>query len=254
MKKNNLINKILISSLAIACVTSLAGCAIEASPYTQEELDRIGEYSALLISGNDPNGSRLVDEELVVPEDEVTEEEEAEDPEDIQEEETEEPTEPEKDSSDIDIVDVSVDNPIDVYEPSLEEYLNFAPGVTMTYKGYEWRDSLTNNSGSYFYDPEEGNYFLILNYTIFNASGTEQDIDFLYGGYGFNLNINGEKTIVAHEIPINEDLPTYIGRLADGSGVNLMITFECDRSYVDSIESMKLTVKTTTDSCSVVLE
>lgn len=254
MNKNKLINRILIGSCALACTLPLVGCAIEVSPYTEEEIDKIGEYSALLIAGSNPDNSRLV-------EDEITQEEETEE-EVLTEEEVEEPEEENdieddqnNDSApDIDVIDVSPDNQIPEYEPTLEEFLSFASGVTITYKGYEWKDSLTNDSGSYFYDPEEGNHFLILNYTIYNGSGTTQDIDFLYAGYAFNLNINGEKTIVAHEIPINEDLPTYIGRLNDGTGVNLIITFECDSSYINNVDSLKLTIKNSENSCSTILE
>lgn len=253
MRKNNIINRILVGTCSLACALSMAGCAIEASPYTAEEIDKIGEYSALLIAGSDPDSSRLVEEEIIPEEEEEVIEEVIEPEEDVAEDNEEGEAESD-DKPVIDVVDVTEDNPDNAYVQSVEEYLGFATGVSVTYKGYEWKDSLTNESGSYFYDPEEGNYFLILNYTIFNGSGTTQDIDFLYAGYAFNLNINGEKTIIAHEIPINEDLPTYIGRLADGTGVNLILTFECDSSYVGNITSMKLTIKNTEGSCSTILE
>lgn len=256
-------NRIVFGACAFACAASLSACSIEASPYTQEEIDMIGEYSALLIAGNNPDSSRLVDMEIAEDEDgaeEQTEEiDETEEPaedtvDDLNDDATEQDeVSDETDKPEIDVVDVSADN-TDPAGPTLEEFLQFAEGLTITYKGYECRESLTNQSGSYFYDPEEGNCFFILNYTVYNSSGSTQDVDFLYGGYSFGLNINGTKSVVAHEIPINEDLPTYIGRLADGTGVNLMITFECDSSLADSVESLKLTVKNSEGSCSIVLE
>lgn len=255
MNNRELFNRIVVSAFGVMCAAAMSACSMGESPYTEEEIDRIGEYSALLIAGNNPDSSRLVDiEDEFAPNEDEEEigDEITENPEVIEEPEVIDETG--NNSPDINIVDVSQNIDSNAYQLTLEEYLQLPEGVSVTYKGYEWRESLTNESGSYFFDPDSGNYFLILNYTIYNASGSSQDIDFLYAGYAFNLRINDEKTVVAHEIPINEDLPTYIGRLSDGTGVNLMITFECESSYYNNIEDMKLTVKTIDSSCTIVLE
>lgn len=264
MKRNNIKNKILIGILSAACAISMSACALVDSPFSEEDIDKIGEYSALLIAGSNPDNSRLVDSEEDETEEEsqeeISEEDAEEDTDDTEDEVVEDDSDNIEDTQDashdndpdINIVDVSENN--DDIQPVLEEYLQFASGMTMTYKGYEWKDSLTNESGSYFYDPEDGNVFLVLNYTIYNGSGETQDVDFLFGGYSFSLKINGDKSFLAHEIPINEDLPTYIGRLSDGVGVNLMLTFECSGEYVDNIEAMKLTINNSESSCSVTLE
>lgn len=252
MRKTNLKNRILISALSVGFAAMLSACGIENSPYTEEEIDKIGEYAALLMLGNDPDESRLVDIEEPEQETVVIEDEEP-----LPEPEPEVPDEPEESNTptgtDIDIIEI---DPEEVATPSvgLDEFLGFADGLTITYKGYEWRRTLTNESGSYFYDPAEGKYFLIINYNIYNASGDTQDVDFLYAGLTFSLKINSEKSITAYEIPINEDMPTYIGRLQNGSGVDLMLTFECDSNLFENINSMELTVKSKEDSCKVVLE
>jgi len=255
MINRKLFNRIVVLAFGAMCAAIMTACSMGDSPYTAEEIDKIGEYSALLIAGNDPDSSRLVDikDEFAPEEDEEENGDEInEEPEVIEEPEGVDETG--NNSPDINIVDVSRNDESNVYQPTLEEFMQLPEGVSVTYKGYEWKESLTNESGSYFFDPDDGNYFLILNYTIYNASGSSQDINFLYAGYAFNLRINDEKTVVAHEIPINEDLPTYIGRLSDGTGVNLMITFECASSYYNNIEAMRLTVKTIDSSCTIVLE
>jgi len=271
IKNNHLFNRIIVSSLGVTCALLLSSCGIETDSLSQEEIDKIGEYSALLMLGKDPDSSRLVDIEEQNQETEVSDEEplledKEQNPDDSNDSNTGNnsgenasgTTDSSSNSSDntkpdIEIVDVTNNQDSQQFVP-MEQFLGLADGVSMIYRGYEWNTSLTNDSGSYFFDPSEGNSFLIINYTIHNASGSVQDINFLYAGMTFSARINDEKTIIAMEVPIDSDFPTYIGKLSDGSSIDLNLMFECPESYNGNISSLKLTIKNRDDIWTNILE
>ena len=259
MRKNKTIKNFILSVVTASCLVSLAACGITAPEYTEEEIDKIGEYSALLVLGDEPG--RLVDieesaepevqeqEENVVPdEDEEIQDENQEPADETENSETDET----EDGQSIEVIEKVPEE--EITEIALEQKLGLADGVVLTYKGYEWTQSLTDQSESFFYDAEDGNSFLIVNYNIYNASGAEQTIDLMFSGVTFTAYINHEKKVIAMEMPIAEDMSTYLGKIANGSGVDVILMFECENTFVNNITSLKLLVRGNEGTDTFILE
>lgn len=257
MKRFNLKKGMIISASALFTTMLFSACANAIPDLSPADEQRVGEYAAMVMLKYDASHrSRLVDlTKVVIPEPEP--EEVAPEP----EPEPEEPANPEENEEDQEQSVNVVDNTGNVSEEEMnytqEEVLGLADGVSLIYRGYQFLSSYPENpvDSAFSLDATAGKKFLVLNYTLYNQSGTSQSFNFMGDGdekYVFKAVINGDLTRTALITLLMDDLSTFTGTVESGSGEDLVLLFEIDESI--DVSSIELVIKNTSISSSVILE
>lgn len=262
MNKINFKKGMIVSASAL-CITMLFSACANAIPnLSPADEQRVGEYAAMVMLKYDASHrSRLVDlSKVVIPEPEPVEET-------LPEPEPEEPEEIEVSGdiyeggedqvSDVNVVDNTTEPAQEEVNYTQEEVLGFAEGVSLVYRGYQFLTSYPENpiDSAFSLDATAGKKFLVLNYTLYNQSGTAQDFDFMGDGdekYVFKVVVNGDVSRTALITLLMDDLSTFKGTVDNGSGEDLVLLFEIDESV--EVSSLELVIKNTSISSSVILE
>lgn len=228
-------NKKIFCSMALTGLIFLSGCA-SFPEMTEEQEEAIVEYAAgLLIQNMKDYDSRLVDLSLYA------------DPEVLPEET------PEPESSGMD--EVADTEKVDVSDGEVYgsvETLLVPEGVTLTYVGNSVANTYPEgDDGEPFFalDATTGNQLLVLKFTMTNTTGEEQAVDVLGVSPKFRVIVNGTENKHTLSTMLLDDLSTYVGTLAAGEEVSLVLLVEIESAVLEQVESIEL--KVTTDEGSV---
>lgn len=212
----------------------LTGCGENAIPnLTDEEMDAIGEYTAIMLMKYDANHrSRLVD--LSEYEENQEELETSQEKEEFQE--------PESGSSE----DVPVIEAPAVQEfSSIESFMELPQGVSVTYESKQVCNSYPEDDASEFFylEAAEGKQLIALKFLVSNQSGSQQSIDFLNAGYVYRLQLNGTYARNALTTMLLDDMSSYIGTMESGDSEELVLLFEVEQEYANADQEMSLILK-----------
>lgn len=219
----------------IMAAALLTGCGSTMPDLTQEETDLISEYAVgVLLKYDKYHSGRLVD---------TTDYEIAEDVAQTEEPEEAEQPEPEQEEvpvDDTEVVDVSQDEETVATPATIEEYYGLQD-FTFQYTGYElaqnYPPDADENNVFFAMDATEGMQLLVLKFTAFNTSSSDQTLNLLERGARFRVSVNGESSKGALATMLLNDMQTYNEVVPAGSMVELVSIVEVPQSVsVNTIE------------------
>lgn len=226
-------------------ILGLTGCGENQIPeLTDEQMQLMGEYTAITLMKYDANQrSRLVDYTQLMPTPE---------PEATPEPEHQEPT-------GMDPVD---DTPV-VGGPAggdaagayaMEDVLELPEGMSVLYMGEALCHSYPEgDANSFAVTASEGRQLLVLNFTIVNASGQEQTVDFLSLSPEFRLTVNGDYTRRTLPSILEDDLSVFEGTIPDMGSVPTVLVIEVDDKTAENLSSISLYLKNESKTCTIQL-
>lgn len=237
-----------IISILMVMMFVLSGCGTQMPDLTGEEEQMVGEFAANLLLRYDANNrSRLISREEV--EQELLERQQWQELlESIKKEEGMRPVE------DTPTVEIGEETAGGVYG-SAEEFFAMSSGVKVAYQGYKVCDSYPESEADFFaLDATEGKRLVVLQFTLSNNSGREQEVDILKQNPVNKLTINGTYNTNMLTTLLLDDMSTYRGTLANGESVQLVLLAEVDDDVANGISSMILRMKDSTNSCAIQLQ
>ena len=244
MKNKNLGIKLI--SLSLACAVTFGGCASEIPELTPEQEQQVGEYAAFAMLKYDAeHRSRLVDYSEVEAADEKARAaaEAAAAAELAREIETGESSKPEgtydANGNLIDVVDSSAGGVAETV--SMEEFLELASGITLTYQGYTVQGSYPEESDvSEFFavDATPGKKFLVLWYSLYNGSGSDQHINFLSDNISMRGRINNDINVTGLVTMLDDDMSTLDINMKNDEERECVLIFELDEGAASDIDSI----------------
>ena len=244
MKNKNLGIKLI--SLSLACAVAFGGCASEIPELTPEQEQQVGEYAAFAMLKYDAeHRSRLVDYSEVEAADEKARAaaEAAAAAELAREIETGESSKPEgtydANGNLIDVVDSSAGGAAETV--SMEEFLELASGITLTYQGYTVQGSYPEESDvSEFFavDATPGKKFLVLWYSLYNGSGSDQHINFLSDNISMRGRINNDFNVTGLVTMLDDDMSTLDINMKNDEERECVLIFELDEDAASDIDSI----------------
>lgn len=254
MKKK--IFAILLAGMALI----MTGCGNAIPDMTEDQLQAVGEYTAMLLLSHDVNyRSRLVDVETLprVESSEPSGGEISQTPAPIPEE-TPAPENVGMDpTEDTPVVDLTGGQNGGLQETlSLEEILGLPEQFTLSYTGYEIADSYPQDAsevGYFTVDAERGNQLLVLHFTLQNrGEGTE---NVYIGGQSLviKVSVNG---ITSNSLAtfLEDDLTFYQGSVNPGESRDTVILIEYEASALRDVASVEINVKNGDKNTTIRLE
>lgn len=234
----------IICRLCVLAMLFITGCGVQFPEMTKEQEAAIVEYAVRVVTNHKKDyDSRLVDLSLYAEKEEP---------------ETEEPEQGGMDETeDTPIVDNTVPNEDEkVYGVSLSELL-LPEGVEITCTGFSvnsvYPDTM-DDAPVFVLDASEGNSLVVIPFELCNASGETKEIDIFSHAPRCTLVINGTLRKLSLSTMLLDDFKTYIGSLAPGESVSLVVLGEIDNETAAAIESLKLIVETEKGSSEVVIQ
>ncbi|HBA69497.1 MAG TPA: hypothetical protein DCZ40_09100 [Lachnospiraceae bacterium] len=247
MKKANFLGIICVAAMVLPVVA----CGSPAPELTEEQNDQVVEYAAGLLLKYDENyHGRLVEEEEE-PEEEIVQA--------VQKTETA-AEEPEKDTSAADAVretaeEDAEEEPEVIENRSIEEFYGIE-GVTISYTGYEVKDTYPDNGEDDLFfamNASDGCKLIILNFNVANISGQDKSLDMASLGTKFRISINGESYKYALTTMLLNDMSSYIGTIPAGGSENLVLVCEVPEENADSVQTVTLMMKNAAENAQLAL-
>ena len=248
--------KKIVAALLTGMALMMAGCGNAIPDMTDDQLQEVGEYTAMLLLSHDVNyRSRLVDVETLVTE-------EAEPFERPQETPTPEETpapenvgmDPTEDTPVVDLTGGQGNEEQSVV--SLEEALGLSGQLTLSYTGHEIADSYPRDEASEEYftvDAEDGNQLLVLHFTLQNhGEGTEM-ADTRGEKLTVRVSVNGI-TSVSLTTLLENDLMLYQEGLNPGETKEVVLLAEFEALTLRDVTSVELNVKNDDKNATIQLE
>lgn len=221
---------LLISNMVLV----LAGCGNSIPDMSDEQMDAVGEYAAIMLMKYDANHrSRLVD--LSKYEEEVKEDVSEPQPEE------EEGSIPENDISGPEIIEPQVPE-----YASMEDFMELPAGVTVTYEGLRICDSYPEEEAAneYFYLEASGDKKLVvLRFTVSNMSAEQQQLDFWNSGNTYKLKMGDTYMRNALTTMLLDDMVSFVGALDAGCSKSLVLLFEAESEFANETQEMNLILK-----------
>lgn len=232
-----------VISYLLICVCCLGLCGCTAFPnYSEEDMDLVAEYaSGLLVQYSAVSDNRLVDlEEAILTMDEI--EEEKEQQEEIPEEEPEVPQEePEVVPEDTPVIDNT-----EVIEETTYP-INEVMGVdvlTVNCNGYEVKESYPDGSGAFFaLDAGDNCKLVVVKYTLTNNTDSGVNVNMLENNVSFKVSLDGNGYQYALSTMLLDDISTYVGELAAGTSVELVLISEWKEEKISNITNPIVYIK-----------
>lgn len=226
--------------MCIFCFALLSGCASYPN-LTDEEMDLVAEYAAgLLLQHSEKADNRLmkVEDALLVLESEK--QEEAEKPAVEKEEEPEKPQEETPDKPEEPDTPVTDNTQQEVVSGPMNEVLGLS-NFTLVSNGYEIKDSYPDGSGAFFaLDATDGNKLLVMKYTLSNNGTESTAVDMLSSSSKFRVSLNGNGYKHAMSTMLLDDLSTYVGNIASGATVELVLISEWKEEELSNMSNLTL--------------
>lgn len=123
---------------------------------------------------------------------------------------------------------------------SIEEAIGLSGNLEITYKGSEVKESLKQGN-AYLVTPNAGNALFVMNFDVKNVSDKAVEMNHLLLDLQFKLE-SGKVVSTHRETFLNNDFSTYIGSIAAGETVNMVLIFEAKESDVKQIVSPSLQI------------
>ena len=245
MKKNFKTRLLLMAS---AFVLFAGGCSSQIAEMTPEQQEQVGEYAAFAMLRYDAeHRSRLVDYSEVEAADEKIRlaAEAAAAAEAARALETgEEADKPEgtydADGNLIDVIDKSEEGN-GYTSDTMEDFLGLSSGMLLTYKGYTVQSSYPEESdvSEYFaVDATPGKKFLVLWYSLYNGSGSDQDINFLSDDVAMRARVNDDINVTALVTMLNDDMSTLQTHIRDNEEIECVLVYEISEEAASDIRSI----------------
>ena len=226
----------------MAAVLLMTACGFSDPKLTEEQNSQIVEYAAGLLLKYDENYH-----------DRLAEREEAE--EDAVQLTTEMPVaEPEEEntqedmSEETEIIDASEEQET-VVERSIEEFYGI-DGVTISYAGYELKDSYPDTEGEdlvFAMNATANCKLLVMNFNVANISGQDLNLDMVALESKFRVSINGASPKYVLTTMLMNDLESYIGTIPAGASENLVLVSEIPEEEAGSVETITLLMRNATE-------
>lgn len=138
---------------------------------------------------------------------------------------------------------------------TLAEFFGF-PGIDISYQGYFFTKSYPEDTGDDLYfamDALYGHELMILQYTITNYNAQPAQVDILNLKPRFRAFINDGAQINAMTTLLLDDMKTTNCVLEPGESREVVVVFEVTEEEAESVNQLRLTVKTEEDSWTVPL-
>ena len=234
--------RIKLISLSLACAVAFSGCTSEIAELTPEQQQQVGEYAAFAMLKYDAeHRSRLVDYTEVEAADEKARliEEARAAAELARQIETGESSKPEGTYD-------SNGNPVEVIDstkPSMtmEEFLGLPSGMVLDYKGYTVQGSYPEEADvSEFFavDATPGKKFVVLWYTLYNGTGSDQHINFLSDDIAMRGRINDSLNVTALVTLLDADMATLDKVVKKGEEIECVLIYEIDQDSALNLNSI----------------
>lgn len=213
--------------VGILLVATLVGCGVP--DMTAEQEARIVNYAANIALKYDGNyQNRLVDlskYDIPLPELPPEEENTGMDP-----------------VEDTDIVDVSGgQGPA----TSIDEFYQLE-GLSIDYSGYLTGKTYPENSVDDLYfslEATSGKTLLVLQFKVTNETDQEMKVDMISQLSAMRIQVNGEKNVGVMRTMLLDDLTSYVGTMAAGETINLVLLAEIDENYEGQINQLALNMR-----------
>lgn len=236
--------KKVISYLMICiCCFSLCGC-VSYPNLSEADMDLVAEYAAgLLLQYSATSENRLVDVEdaLVAVENEKTEEIEEEPVEDFIPDEIPEDNQNEEVEDEPPVTDKSEETVV----PSqpMNQVLGLSD-LTIQSNGYEVKDSYPDGDSSFFaLDASEGCKLVVMKYTLINNGANSVEVNMLENSATYKVALDGSGYKFALSTMLLDDLSTYVGTVASGSTVELVLISEWKEEEINNITNLTLCIQ-----------
>lgn len=229
--------------MTMAIGLSLAGCGNQIPELTKEQLQQLGEYTAITVMKyNNGSRSRLVELPPERPAPDRTEPEESKEPSGMR------PTE------DTPIVNPSGEIPGD--SGAAEKVLGLPEGVSLEYQEYEVCKSYPYREGEDNFmtvDAEAGKMLLVLHFSIVNGSGQDQDLDLRSGDYRYQITVNGSYRRKAWLTMLLNDMTCFNQTVPAGDRAETVLLIEVGEEMAEELSSISLKIKNDTGVCTMSL-
>lgn len=226
---------------------SLVGCGNQIPELTKEELQMIGEYTAITVMKyNNGSRSRLVELPPETPAPERVE----------QPEESEESGESAgmRPTEDTPIVNPSGE--IQGDSPAAEEILGLPEGVQLVYQEYEVCKSYPYREGEDNFltaNAEAGKMLLVLHFSIVNDSGQDQDVDLQSGDYRYQITVNESYRRKAWITMLLNDMTSFNQTVSAGSSADTVLLIEVGEDLAADLSSISLKIRNDAEVCTIQL-
>lgn len=251
--------KKVVAALLTGMALTMAGCGNTIPDMTDDQLQAVGEYTAMLLLSHDVNyRSRLVDVETLTTE-------EVSDPSD-QKIPQETPAPVETPTPDNMGMDPTEDTPVidltggqgseEQSVVSLEEALGLSGQLILTYTGHEIVDSYPQDASSEEYftvDAEDGNQLLVLRFTLQNRGEGTETADTRGQRLVVRVSVNGISSMSLTTL-LENDLMLYQEALNPGESREVVILAEYETQSLRDVASVELNVKNGDKNATIQLE
>lgn len=241
--KKRVVTAIFVAMLGMG----ITGCGENAIPsLTEEELQEIGEYTAVTLMKYDANRrSRLVDlQEKTVETPEM----------DAATEPPEESGIPETDAEEIENTAV-IDKTEEFTASSAEEILGLPDGLRISFVEAEVCDSYPNDGEDNYFmlKATEERQLLVLHFQLNNETDQEMTVDIASGNTEFRLTVNEnyKRTVLPTLLP--DDLSTYIGSVPANGSIDTALVIEVEQQCIEEVTSVFLKLKNDTKTYTIQL-
>lgn len=246
--------KKVMAALLTGMVLTMAGCGNAIPEMTDEQLQAVGEYTAMLLLSHDVNyRSRLVDiETLTVEDDSVPSEQPQETPAPTA---TPIPENPGMDpTDDTPVVDLTQGSEAQS-EVSLEETLGLPGQLVLSYTGYEIVGSYPQDTSEEYFtvDAEEGNQLVVLHFDLQNQGDGTETADTMGQSLLVRVSVNGN-TSVSLTTLLENDLMLYREALNPGETRDVVFLAEFEAQSLLDVVSVEIDVKNGDRNATIQLE
>lgn len=246
--------KKMMAALLTGMALTMAGCGNAIPNMTDEQLQAVGEYTAMLLLSHDVNyRSRLVDIETLTAEEETKPS--------GQPQETPAPTvtpipesvgmDPTKDTPVVDLTQGGKTQS----EVSLEEALGLPGQLTLSYAGHEVVGSYPQDASDEYFtvDAGEGNQLVVLHFDLQNWGDGTETADTMGQSLLVRVSVNGNTSVNLTTL-LENDLMLYREALSPGETRDVVFLAEFEAQSLLDVVSVGINVKNGDKNATIQLE
>lgn len=238
----------LVSLLFIGVLLFMGGCGNNIQNLTEEQIAKIGNYSAgILLKYDAQSRSRLVSDLEI----EKYDERQARLEELRKQQEEIKKNQPENEEESENRPDDSVET-VPVHYDQLSDFFILPEGVNLVYAGYAVQDMYPEEPDAYApIECSEGKKLLVLSFLLANNSEQSVSLDFFGLKSSYKITVNNRYTKGIFSTILMEDLATYIGDIEPGQTEKLVLLTEMDEGHLQDIQSITLKIKNVSDEYTI---
>lgn len=251
--------KKIVAALLTGMALTMAGCGNAIPDMTDDQLQAVGEYTAMLLLSHDVNyRSRLVDVETLVTEENGASSD--------QEKPQETPAPVVTPAPENIGMDPTADTPVvDLTEGqgygeqsalSLEEVLGLSGQMVLSYTGHEIVNSYPQDASSEEYftvDAEDGNQLMVLRFTLQNLGEGTEMANTMGQSLVVRVSVNGITSMSLTTL-LENDLMLFREELNPGESREVVILAEFETQSLWDVASVEINVKNGDKNATIQLE